>query len=433
MLRTLVSLSALFFSTLLLLLANGLLGSLLGLKLTYLDASPLSIALLMTGFYAGYLAGTLSALHIVKKVGHIRSFAAFCAINVSSTLAITLVDSTTAWVVFRFLIGVSMMGSYMVIESWLNERIDNSSRGRIFSVYMATSFLGIGGGQFMLGFEDGTNTLINVAALLFALCALPIVLTGATVPQPVSSSSFRVGKLIKLAPHAVFGCLVAGLASGSFYGLGMVYGVAQNDDPSFVAQFMGFTIMGGLLLQWPIGSLSDRIKRRLLLNTLGIGLAAMSLLILLTPSASWQLLLALIWGGFAFTIYPVSVAYANDRVEADELVAATGVLLMAFGSGAALGPLLAGIVMQLVGNSGLYLFTAACGLSLTLFVSQRRGAKRVSIAQQDNFVATPPPSVVVMQLDPRAELDEALPEVDPSDNTGAATMMANPPDDEATN
>lgn len=404
MLATLVSLTALLTAVLLMLTGNGLLGSLLGLKLAQAGAGPLASALVMSAYYAGLVTGALLCIRIIRRVGHIRAFASFCAINIATTLLLSLTGLPAAWVLLRFITGLSMMGAYMVIESWLNERAEAPMRGRIFSIYMVVSYTGLGGGQFLLGFSDGSATLFTLAALLFALCLLPIALTRAVVPRPMEKVNFNIRHLFQLAPHAIFGCLAAGLINGAFYALGPVYAFGQVGDASLVGLFMGLTIFGGLALQWPLGLLSDRFQRRIIIQLLGMTLAVVSLLLLASGNTLWlELALATLWGGLAFTIYPVAVAYANDRILPEELVPAAGALLMAYSGGAALGPLLAGLAMRATGIHGLYLFTALTGLCLALLVARRRGAERVSTADQGNFIPLPRTSNVITQLDPRAE------------------------------
>lgn len=409
MLATLISLTALLTTVLLMLLGNGLLGSLLGLKLAQTGAAPLASALVMSGYYAGLVAGALLCTSIIRQVGHIRAFAAFCASNISLTLLLSLTDLPAVWVLLRFLTGLSMMGAYMVIESWLNERADASMRGRVFSVYMVVSYTGLGGGQFLLGLSDTSNTLFILAALLFSLCLLPIVLTRAVIPKPMAQVSFNIRHLFRLAPHAIYGCVAAGLVNGAFYALGPVYAFAREGDAALVGAFMGVTIFGGLLLQWPLGLLSDRFKRRLIMQLLGLALAVASLLQFSLHSLLLELIVACLWGGLAFTIYPVAVAYANDRISADELVPAAGALLMAYSGGAALGAIGASQVMRAAGAGGLYLFCALIGLLLALLVARRRGAERVATPDQGSFIPVPRTSTVINQLDPRAEETEPMP------------------------
>lgn len=423
MVKTLFSLSALLLTTLFMLLGNGLLGSLLGLKLTQAGEGPVVAGLVMSGYYAGLVTGAMLCIRIIRQVGHIRAFAAFCAINIATTLMLTLSQQAGIWIALRFATGMSMMGSYMVIESWLNERAEASMRGRVFSIYMLVSYTAIGGGQFLLALNNkGGLDLFVISALLFAFCMLPVVLTRAVVPQPMQAAEFDLRHLFRLAPHAVYGCLAAGFIAGAFYALGPVYALKQLGGSRLVGTFMAVTIFGGLLLQWPLGMLSDRFKRRIIMQVLGIGLAVASIGLLF--STDWLLALlvvAAVWGGLAFTIYPVAVAYANDRVSPEELVPAAGALLISYSVGSALGPIVAGFAMKTSGPAGLYLFSAIVGLILTLLLARRRGAEKVPVAEQGDYMAVPRTSTVITQLDPRAD-DDTGASADNGDTTGDGAL-----------
>lgn len=437
MISVLSSLIALFTSVALLWLANGLLGTLLGLKLAQLSSTPFAAALVMSGYYLGLVAGFRLAVKIIKRVGHIRAFTAFGAINITTTLVLTMTDMPAAWVALRFGMGLSMMGTYMVIESWINERATANIRGQVFAIYLLVSYSALGGGQFMLGLDDGTGrSLLIIVALLFALCLLPVALTRSMVPAPLETVGFDVRSLFNAAPHAIFGCLAAGLVTGAFYGLGPTYAFEQTQESSYVGLFMGVTVLGGLLLQWPLGLLSDRFKRRTILRVLGtlLGGVSIGMLFVSVPTTRYLgLMLAAIWGGLAFTIYPVAVAYANDRIPAEESVMAAGVLLMSYSLGAALGPIFASVVMYFTQANGLFLFAAIVGISLSLLEARRRGAIKVSVDEQGDYIPVPRSSAVISQLDPRAEEEgeSGEPVIDPmasliieNDNTEGIIAVA---------
>lgn len=415
MISVLTSLVALFSSVALLWLANGLLGTLLGLKLAQISDAPFAAAAVMASYYFGLVAGFSLAMRIIKRVGHIRAFAAFSAINIVTTLILTMTELPAAWIALRFAMGLSMMGTYMVIESWINERATANIRGQVFAIYLLVSYGALGSGQFVLGLNDGTGPeLLIIVALLFALCLLPVALTRSVVPAPLTAVNFKVRSLFDLAPHAIFGCLAAGLVTGAFYGLGPAYAFAQTNDAGYVGVFMGVTVFGGLLLQWPLGLLSDRFKRRTILRVLGalLALVSVALLFVSLPMPMYLgLFLAAFWGGLAFTIYPVAVAYANDRIPPEESVMAAGVLLMSYSLGAALGPIMASVAMHFTQANGLFLFAALVGLSLSLLEMRRWGAVRISVEEQMDYIPVPRSSTVIAQLDPRAEeeIEEDLP------------------------
>lgn len=205
---TLISLISLFLAMLLLMLGSGLLGTLLGFRMA-LDGHPSVVTgLVMAGYYAGLVAGARLCPRIVRRVGHIRAFAAFGALNCAVVMLHGLFVAPPAWGVLRVFTGIAMMGIYMVVESWLNERAPREIRGRLFSVYMVTTFAGLGLGQFMLviGVPGGTEQFLMVG-MLFALCLIPIALTRAVHPRPVEALHFNIRRLLQLAPFGVVGCV----------------------------------------------------------------------------------------------------------------------------------------------------------------------------------------------------------------------------------
>jgi MFS family permease len=402
---TVLPLSALFVAVLMMMVGSGLLGSLISLRLSIDQYGSGIIALVMAGYYAGLVCGSFIAPGIVRRVGHIRAFAAFAAVNTIVALLQALYESPVTWWLLRVATGISMMGLYMVIESWLNERADSRVRGRVFSVYMVMTFLGLGSGQFLLGADQrGSQSLFMLVAIMFAASLIPVALTGAAHPQPVQNVKLRIRKLFKVAPFGILGCLGAGLANGAFYALGPTFGVREGMAIGQVASFMGVTILGGLALQWPIGSVSDRFDRQRVIGILGFAVAAASLAVIMVGRQSiFALLLAgAAFGGLTFTMYPVAVAHANDHITSDEVVPMSAALILCYSVGATLGPLGASAVMYAAGPHGLFMFTAAlsCALGIAALVMPRR--EPVSPKQQAPFVPVPRTSAVIAQLDPRA-------------------------------
>lgn len=406
--ETLASLTALFLAVLLMMLGNGLLGSLLGLKLAQDGASPLAAGIVMTGYYLGLVTGAFVCERIIRRVGHIRAFAAFGAINIATVMLLALISVLPVWMALRFITGIAMMGLYMVVESWFNERAERDMRGRVFSLYMVVSFAGLGGGQFLLAMNNVHSLdLFLVVGLLMSLCLVPIALTRAVHPQPVAAVRFDIRQLFQRAPLSVIACIGAGLVNGAFYALGPVYAYAILPGAAGTAAFMGITIFGGLLLQWPVGLLSDRVDRRTIMALLSVAVAVLSLLLVLLQS--WlpgQLLMALLWGGLAFTVYPVAVAYANDHIESSNIVPAAGALLLSYSAGAAAGPVLAGLSMNLVGPVGLYWFAAVISLLTAMAIYWRHEREAVSVAEQSHYIPMPRTSPVISQMDPRLEPED---------------------------
>ncbi|MDQ2070850.1 MFS transporter [Natronospira bacteriovora] len=412
--QTLLSLAALLFSTFLLLLGSGLLGTLLSLKMGISGLADPLIGLIMGGFYAGMMLGGIVCYRIIHRVGHIRAFAAFAALSCAVIMVHGLILSPWIWIVLRIINGMTMMGMFIVIESWLNERAEPRMRGRVFSFYMVISFLGLGLGQFLLNLADVEGLeLYFVAGLLFSLCLVPIALSRSVHPQAPQGVRTRLRHLMRLAPFGVGGCFAAGLMFGAFYALGAVYGTNIGLTTGGVSLLMGVAVLSGLVLQWPVGHVSDFYDR---LNVLVLLLALVSVislaLALLGDTGMWPLLiLAGLMGGVGATIYPVSVAHVTDYVNQQQLVSTSATLIKTYGVGATLGPVGAALLMALIGPQGLFLFIAlVCAVAAVITALRRRPAE-VAVEDQEPFVAMPRTgSTLISEMDPRTEVEPEEPD-----------------------
>jgi MFS family permease len=316
--------------------------------------------------------------------------------------------SPVSWAGLRLLTGIAVTGLYMVVESWLNAGVDRSSRGRIFSIYMVVSFFGMGAGQFLLnaGEVNGPH-LFMVTGVLLALCLVPVSTTHSVQPQVPKTLHFNLMALWRTAPMGMLGCLAAGLINGALYTLGPVFGHRIGLTVSGISLYMGVTVLSGLILQWPVGLLSDRFDRNIVMAGLGLAVAAISLAITLLMRESFSLLLTLtiLYGGVAFTLYPVAVAHTHDFFPPDDIVAVSSALILSFGVGASLGPPVAATMMNFLGPSGLYVFIALSGSIFggTVTVYRRRQPERLEAEYPVSFVAMRTTSPAVAVLDPRSE------------------------------
>lgn len=418
--QTLLSLFALFLAVLTLMLGSGHLGTFLSLRLKIEDVSDTLIGMVMAGFYVGLVAGAWICPRVLQRVGHIRAFAVFAAINCANILVQGMFVNPWLWLPLRVLTGLCMMGMYMVVESWLNERAPRELRGRVFSVYMLVSYLGMGAGQFLLNIAPLRDPIhFFLLGSLFALCLLPVSLTQAMHPAPIERVRFNWSRLYKTAPFGMVGALVAGLMNGAFYALGPVYVRNLGLDVSQIALFMAVTILGGLLAQYPIGMLSDRIDRRTVMASLTI-LSSLVSLGLLAVGGDYMPLLygtALAFGGLLFTSYPVAVAHTHDHFDATQVVTVSAALIVVYGLGAAIGPLGASAVMFALGKQGLFIFIAVVGLLFGLVTYLRREDEVIPVEAQEPFVPLVSTSPVINNLDPRADEEQvaSLEDVDPPD------------------
>jgi MFS family permease len=408
MVHTLFGFVSLYSAVFILLTGVGLLGTFLSLRMSIEGFSDQVTGVVMSGYYVGTVLGSYYCHRVVCRVGHIRAFATFAAICTASVMAHGLFVSPVSWGGLRLLTGIAVTGLYMVVESWLNAGADRSNRGRIISVYMVVSFLGLGAGQFLLNAAEvnGPN-LFLVTGILLALCLVPVSTTHSVQPQVPKTMNFNLVALSKTAPMGMFGCLTAGLINGALYTLGPVFGHRIGLTVPGISLFMGATVLSGLILQWPVGLLSDRFDRNIVMAGLAVAVAAISLTITLLMRESFSLLLTLtiLYGGVAFTLYPVAVAHTHDFFPPDDIVAVSSALILSYGVGASLGPPAAAMMMNILGPSGLYVFIALAGSIFggTVAVYRRRRPERLEVEYPVSFVAMRTTSPAIAVLDPRSE------------------------------
>jgi MFS family permease len=399
---------ALFSGIGILLVGNGLLGTLLGVRAVSLGFSYEVTGGVMAAYFVGFIAGSLRCVYLIERAGHIRTFAALASISSAATLAFLLVNSPIAWAVLRAVVGFCFAGLFMVTESWLNERSDNTNRGRVLTIYMMVSLASLAAGQpLLLVSNPGDFEIFCIAAILISLGLVPVTLTGSPAPAPPRAHPMALSRLYRNSPLSVAGCFASGLALGAFWSMAPVFCRTLGLSERGTVIFMVATILGGLFFLWPIGRLSDRLDRRRVLTLACAASAAASLAIVMSGTASLFGLfgLALVFGGVTFPIYSIAVAHANDFINSEDLVAASSALLLVYGVGAILGPLIAGLMMGWIGPVGLYVLLAGVMVVTVLFALYRMLARpAVPLGEQDALVLVPRTTHVAYELDPRGEL-----------------------------
>jgi MFS family permease len=421
MAKVIVTISALLLGFALLTLGQGLFGTLLAVRMIHEQFPTAIIGLIQSAYYLGFALGTLLCSSAIQQVGHVRAFSAFAAIATCSALLHALFVTPLLWALLRIVTGFSCAGLFMVTESWLNAKTANEIRGQIFSFYMILNYLGLGAGQFLLNLADPNEfQLFLLVAILFALSLVPTALTHSQTPTqlPIPDSAvakplqFSFRQLCIVSPLGIGGCLAAGLLSSAFYAMGPTFAIGVGLSVTGTASFMGFAIFSSLLLQWPIGKISDRYDRRHVLLTVVLSAAAMSLTIVILRGCPLLFYIPLIYvfTSLAFTLYGLSVAHANDFIPPEHMVAASAGLLLAFGLGASLGPTLSALLIADSGPSGLFVFFAAVMILLALFTLYRMvTGKPVPLAEKTAFVAIPATTPVLTELDPRLEASKGSP------------------------
>jgi MFS family permease len=356
-----------------LLAGNGLQFTLLPLRGAAEAFSAPALGLIGSAYYVGFAAGCLLAPYIILRAGHIRAFTALVAIAVVVGLAYPLAPDVLAWTAFRLVNGFCLAGFYLVIESWLNDRASNESRGLVMSAYVMVNFFAFAVGQLMVTIYPVTHAGgFMVAAMMASLAIVPVALTRSAQPAPITIVSFRPVQLYRAAPVGLVASLMVGVANGAFWGLGPVSAAGNGLDTGQVALFMGAATLAGALVQWPVGRLSDRMDRRLVLLALLIGAAATGLLLWLFAGTGTLLLaFGFVFGALALPCYSLAAAHAYDKTPASEMVPTAATILLANALGAATGPLLASAVMAALGPRALFLFTALAQALLAAYVFYR--------------------------------------------------------------
>ncbi|UWQ22122.1 MFS transporter [Jannaschia sp. W003] len=357
----------------LLLGGNGLQGTLVALRAGEEGFSTLAVGLIGAAYFAGFLGACFAVPPLIRAVGHVRVFAALASVAGVGTLLLVLAVDPWVWAAVRAVMGFCFSGLFVVVESWLNGAAGRGERGRVLSIYRIVDLSAVTGGQFLLpvfgvaGFE-----IFAVTAILFALSLLPVALTNASRPVPPERFRFEPMLLWRLSPVAALGALSIGLTTSAFRLIGPLYGVELGFDTAQVALFMNAGIVGGAVLQLPLGTLSDRVDRRwaLLIATSGAVLAGLWLNAAHAPAAVYGGAFA--FGAFALPLYSLAAAQANDRAGADaDFVGISTGLIFVYSVGAIFGPLGAAALVEAFGPQALFGYTSAVhGAMAVLTVAQ---------------------------------------------------------------
>lgn len=381
MISTMLPIGALLSGTALLLLGSGLLGTLVVLRGSLEGFSDLTLGLIGSSYFLGFFLGTFIAPRLIRRMGHIRAFAFFGATVAICILLHVLWISIPLWLLLRALTGIALVGFYAVIESWLNEQTTTERRGKVFAVYMAVHLLALAGAQQLLRIDSpALFTLFAVAAIFPCLSLLPMTMTR--LPQPVVNDSprFSLRRIWQAAPAAYVGGLCSGLGMGAFWSLSPLYGERIGLDPAGIAMLMSCAILGGALLQWPIGRLSDSIDRRQAMAAVAVSASLAGVALATFHDSTLTVLIGFFaFGGAAFTVYPVVIAHLIDHLPQEEILAGNTAMLFLHGVGAAIGPLLAGLLLEQLGPIGLPVHFCLAFAPLALFaaIQIRRGQDEI--------------------------------------------------------
>ena len=413
---------ALFTGIGILMIAHGLQGNLMGVRSVIEEFNFLATGTMMSGYYVGYFFGSHITPKLVLRVGHIRVFAAFASMASLSILIISAYVNPIVWTFARFITGMSVVSCFIVAESWLNDRANNRTRGKILSSYMFITYMGLAIGMLLLNFDSPKNYKpFILVSILLSIALVPILLTKRKAPKFKKISTMKLKDLYKTSPLGVVSSFCTGIIHSVIFTLTAVYAATMNFSIFEISLLLFLITIAGALTQWPIGYLSDLYDRRNIIIITTITSAIFCALIFIASVDALQLMyLATEWGtsklifficatgyaGASLSLYPLNIAHTNDFVPKEKFVAAGGGLTFVFGLGAIGGPIVCSIFMNEFGPNSFFIFLLIFHVIIAIFALYR--ITRRSTEDNPDSTFTPLPKNITplgMELDPTTGAD----------------------------
>lgn len=405
--RVILTIFAPLLSLIIVTLGNGLFTTLVTVRL-HLEGQPSWIIGLVSGaYYGGMVLGSFRFERVITRVGYIRAYALIASVLAAVSVLQGILLNPWTDLILRFITGMCIAGSYIVVESWMLARGTTQTRGQILAIYMMAVYASQATGQFLLTLSDPMTIIpFCIVAVLSSLSVIPISLTLAKTPDIHEPSVLNFKKLYQISPAAIVGSFASGLILGAIYGLMPLFIAQENYSVAQVALIMSLVIYGGMAMQYPVGKLSDNFYRPkvLLLIILLATCTAVIILFYARFHINTFMAFAFLFGGFTFTMYPLAVNLACDNVEHKDLIAATQGLLLTYGLGATIGPIVAPLFMKLFSNNGLFTYFIFLGIVLMIFLlwCMRKGDS-VAVKDQQEFAPLTRTTPVVSEMDPRSD------------------------------
>ena len=407
------SIAAILFATAFFLMGNGLIGTLTPLRAHDQGFSDIAVGALGAWYYFGFVIGCFAGPHLLTRVGHIRAFAVAAVLVAASVLSQPIWGNPSVWFGARGIAGLSMAILYMAIESWLNDRATNETRGRVLSLYVAVNLGALLLGQWLLLLAPTQSfELFSVGAILYCLCVVPMGLTRLPAPVLVARPRLDIVHILTVSPVGAAGCLTVGLANGAFWTLAPIYGQSLGFSTGEIALFMSVFIAGGALIQWPLGRISDGMDRRWMIaatctvaSLCGVVLGVLGWLLIRVPNIFYAIVF--IFGASMLPLYSLSIAHTNDRLPRAAFVDASAGLLMINAAASIPGPLLASFVIATAGPYSLFLYTALAHAAMAFYAFTRMRMTEPAPAEtREMFTPVPTGSPAGLPLDPRGPAQE---------------------------
>jgi MFS family permease len=381
---------------------NGLQGTLIALRGAQEGFSPAVIGFMGTSYFAGFLLGCMAISRIMKAVGHVRAFSALAALASAGTMLLILVIDPVMWSVIRFVTGFCFAGLFTVMESWLNSGVQNHDRARVLAIYRIIDIGSVTGAQFMIPvFGAGGFTIFAIMSIMITLSLVPISLGDRSNPKAPEDVKLDLARVWRISPLGSIGCIAVGVTNSAFRTLSPVYAEQIGMSVADVVTFISVGIIGGALIQYPLGYLSDRWDRRkvLLLTTILALLSALSIAFLAGSTPLTNFVLVFIFGSFAMPLYSLSAAHANDRADKGEFVLVNAALMLFYSIGAIVGPFAASTAMEAMGPHTLFVFMGGVYAVFVLITIYRMGVRgAVPESRRGHFIALLRTSTVFARL-----------------------------------
>ncbi|WGR61138.1 MFS transporter [Paracoccus ferrooxidans] len=389
----------LLLGILLLMVGNGMQGTLLGIRGKIENISTTQMSVVMAAYFGGFLLGSRVVPELIRKVGHVRVFAALGSLISSVLILYAAAPHWIAWALMRLLIGFCFSGVYITAESWLNAGTTNENRGQAMSAYMIMQMLGIITAQFLMNTADPAGYLLFVIpSVLVSFSFLPILLSTQPAPQFSTLKRMSFGSLFRASPLGCIGIFLMGGVFSALFGMASVWGSTKGLSVREISAFVAAIYAGGLLLQYPIGWLSDHGDRRFIVLGLSVLGAVVSLATVTLQPGIWGLLLAAaLIGGVANPVYSLLLAYTNDFLDQSDMAAASAGLLFINGVGAMAGPLITGWLMSLLGPDGFWVYIGLLLATLAFYAGWRRTRRPTPVLDQSFAVIAPSATPVAVE------------------------------------
>ena len=387
--QVLTSAWALLLGMFLLMVGNGLQGSLMGIRGGIEGFSTSELSIITSAYFAGFLFGSRLTPEMIRRVGHIRVFAALGSLISAVLILYPTITEAWAWILLRVLFGFSFSGVYVTAESWLNNASTNENRGKALSLYMIVQMSGIVASQALLNVGDPAEFILFVIpSVLVSLSFAPILLSVSPTPAFETTKAMSLSELYNTSPTGIVGMFLMGMIFSAQFGMASIYGTAANMSVAEISLFVSAIFLGGLVLQFPVGWMSDRMDRRILIFAAAVGGSAAGLLGWMFGSSFEVILIAgFIMGGVSNPLYALLLAYTNDYLGTDDMAAASGGMMFVNGLGAIMGPILTGWAMGAIGPSGFWAFIGAVMVVLLGYVAWRMTQRQSLYADESDYEA----------------------------------------------